>query len=62
MSKKQQKYSVQVKAKLYYFAEIAADSFEYALAKAREMGHDGLWKAPGDVIDTEYEIEGVNKA
>jgi len=62
MSKKKQKYNVQVKAKLYYFAEITADSFEDALAKARELGHDGLWKTPGDVIDTEYEIEGVNKA
>lgn len=62
MSVKQKKFSVQVKAKLFYFADITADSFEDALAKARELGHDGLWKAPGDIIDTEYEIEGVSKA
>jgi len=61
MSKKQQKYNIQVKAKLFYSAEIAADSFEDALARARELGHDGLWKAPGDIIDTEFEIEGVSK-
>jgi hypothetical protein len=62
MKVKQKKFNLQVTANLCYYAEITADSFEDALAKARQMGHDGLWKAPGDIIDTEYEIEGVSKA
>lgn len=62
MSAKQKKFTINVKANLYYYADIVADSFEDALTKARQMGHDGLWKAPGDIIDTEYEIEGVFRA
>lgn len=61
MSAKQKKFNVQVKATIFYYAEIVAESFEDSLKTARELGHDGLWKTPGDVIDTEYEIEGVSK-
>jgi hypothetical protein len=59
---KKKKFNIQVKANLCYFAEITADSFEDALTKARQMGHDDLWKAPGDIIDIEYEVEGISKA
>lgn len=56
------KFTIHVKANVCYSAEIEADSFEEALAKARELKHDGLWEAPGDIIDTEYKIEGVFKS
>jgi hypothetical protein len=63
MSKKQQpKFQVQIKATVYFFAEITANTFEEALAEARNLGYQGLWDLPGDLIDTEFEIEGIDKA
>jgi len=67
VSKKENKpkFQVQVKANVYFYAEMeGATSLEEALTKAREMKNsfNRLWEAPGDIIDTEIEIEGVSKA
>lgn len=58
---KQPTFQIQVKATLFYYAKVQANSLEEALAEARRLGHDGLWEVPGDIIDKEYEIEGVSK-
>jgi hypothetical protein len=65
MSKKieKPKFQVQVKAQVYFYAEVPGNTLEEALTAVLAMKNfNALWEAPGDIIDTEIEIEGVNKA
>jgi len=62
VKKKQPSFEIQVKADVYFSAKIEANSFEEALQVARQLGYQGLWDAPGDIIDTEYKVTGVFEA
>jgi hypothetical protein len=56
---RKKKFTVMYKIDGAYTAEIAADTLEEALAKARELGANGLQGHPGDVLDEELTITGV---
>lgn len=63
MSKpKKPKFVVNVQRKHWFTAEITADSLEEALETARKMDIDVLLDAPGETIDSEFRITGVDEA
>lgn len=59
MAKKNKTYTVMIKVMLRTDVEISAESFEEALAKARELNTVDIVEFEGGHNDSEVEVEGV---
>jgi hypothetical protein len=59
MKEKLKKFTVHVKADIFYEAKISAPSMQDALKLAESSSHDHLWALPGDILDSEKTITGI---
>jgi hypothetical protein len=59
MAKKNKTYTVMIKVMLRTDVEISAETFEEALAKARELKTPDVVQFDGSHNDSEIEVEGV---